>query len=295
MSSVENLIKIAVITLSLFIFYQIVVLYKNAHKHHICFKKKLSLLLTGFVANVADTLGLGSFAVIVAMNNKLKMVDDKQLPGTLNAHSILPALLQSLLFLNFVEMDIKLLVLFVISACLGGFLSGTAVSHLDKRTIRQLMCVGFIGCAALILSQQMNLLPIGGFAASLPPHKMAVGAIAMVFAGMLPAIGVGIYVPIQVILFFLGISPLVAFPIMTTTGAIVQSTTASAFVIKKELAIQESLYLCFSGVIGVAIAVPVVTYVNYSTLRWLLLLIVSYNALMLWRANLKERAQPLRA
>ncbi len=289
----EILIKTVVIFLSLFVFYQTIALYQKMQKKRINSKKKLSLIFTGFISNVADTLGLGSFAVIVAMNNKLKMIDDKRLPGTLNAHSVLPALLQSILFLNFVEMDIKLLVLFVISACCGGYLSGTVVSRLDKRTIRQLMFFGFLGCATLLFFQQMDLLPIGGFASSLPPHKMAIGAVAMVFAGMLPAIGVGIYVPIQVILFFLGISPLVAFPIMTTTGAIVQATTTSAFIIKKELAIQESLYLCFSGVVGVALAVPVVTYVNLSTLRWLLLIIVSYNAVMLWKTNLKEKAELL--
>lgn len=289
------LIKCIVVLVCLSVFYQIISVFRKSESHQLSFREKCSLIFTGFIANIADTLGLGSFAVVVALNNKFKMIDDKKIPGTLNAQSVLPAMIQSILFLNFVEMDISILILFVLSSCVGGFLSGYFVSRLNKETIRQLMCYGFIGIAVLIFSQKLNLLPIGGFETSLPPFKMAIGTVAMVFAGMLPAIGAGMYVPIQVILFLLGLSPLVAFPIMTTTGAIVQTTTASAFVMRKEFAIKESLYLAFSGILGVFLAVPLVTYVNLSTLRWLLLIIVSYNAFILLKVNKEEKIKLVKA
>ncbi len=290
----DSVIKLIVVGVSLFVFFQILARFRNSENQLFSFKKKCALLFTGFVANIADTLGLGSFAVIVALNDRFKTFDDQKVPGTLNAHSVLPAMLQSVLFLNFVEIDLYLLILFVVSSCIGGFLSGYLVSRLDKQTIRKLMCGGFIGVALLIILQKGGLLPDAGFATSLPPYKMAIGAVAMVFAGMLPAIGAGIYVPIQVILFLLGLSPLVAFPIMTTTGAIVQTTTASAFVMRGEFAIKESLYLAISGILGVAVAVPVITYVNLSTLRWLLLAIVLYNAYTLWKANRANIINPAR-
>lgn len=287
-------IKCIVVCVCVFVLYQIYVTYRDSEQKQLSFKKKCALLFSGFIANVADTLGLGSFAVVVALNNRLKMIDDKKIPGTLNAQSVLPTMLQSLLFLNFVEMDISILILFVLSACVGGFFSGYFVSRMDKTTIRKLMCYGFIGVAILIFSQKMDLLPVGGFATSLPPHKMAIGAVAMVFAGMLPAIGGGMYVPIQAILFLLGLSPLVAFPIMTTTGAIVQTTTASTFIMRREFAIKESLYLAASGFLGVAIAVPMITYVNLSTLRWLLLVIVIYNAISFWKSIRQEKINLIR-
>lgn len=292
--SVNIIIKCIVVCVCSIVLYQIISAYRQADKKQLSIKDKCALIFTGFIANIADTLGLGSFAVVIALNNKLKMVDDKQIPGTLNAQSVLPTMLQSLLFLNFVEMDISILILFVLSACVGGFLSGYFVSRLDKATIRKLMCYGFIAVALLIFSQKMDLLPVGGFATSLPPHKMAIGAVAMVFAGMLPAIGGGMYVPIQAILFLLGLSPLVAFPIMTTTGAIVQTTTASAFVMRREFAVKESLYLAISGFLGVAIAVPMITYVNLSTLRWMLLAIVIYNAISLWKTIRQETVNLIR-
>ncbi|ADI37876.1 putative membrane protein [Waddlia chondrophila 2032/99] len=290
----NNAIKLIVATACLFVFFQILTHYRQMKKEPFSFKKTCALLFTGFISNISDTIGLGSFAVVVALNNRFRTFDDKIVPGTLNAQSVLPSMLQSILFLNFVEVDLYLLLLFVASACFGGFLSGYLVSKLDKKAIRQLMCAGFVGVVMLILSQKGGLLPNAGFATSLPPFKMAVGAVAMVFAGMLPAIGAGIYVPIQTILFLLGLSPLAAFPIMTTAGAIVQTATASAFVMRGEFAVKESLFLSFSGILGVAVAVPIISFVNLSSLHWLLLTIAAYNAFSLWKLINEENVKPAR-
>lgn len=245
--------------------------------------KRGELLFTGFLANIADTLGLGSFAVIVALNNRLKMIGDKQLPGTLNAQSVLPGMLQSLLFLHFVEIDYLLLALFVFAACGGGFLSGFLVAKLKQETVRLLMSVGFIAIGLLVLARQLDLLPLGGEATSLPPLQLCIGAFAMMLAGMLPAIGVGIYAPIQVILFFLGLSPLAAFTVMTTAGSIVQAATAYVFVVKKEVALGESLLITLSGLAGVALAVPLIALFDIEVLRWLLFIVVMYNGGMMWK------------
>jgi uncharacterized membrane protein YfcA len=288
-------VKLVVIFISFFVFWKIVALYMRSNNYLSEVPSKLPLLFAGFVANIADTLGLGSFAVVIAFNNRWQFVGDKKLPGTLNAQSVLPAMLQSLLFLNFVEIDIFLLIAFVLAACAGGFLSGLLVSKLEKQTIRLLMSLSFVGIGLLILANQLNLLPVGGDDTSLSLTKLLIGIPAMMLAGMLPAIGGGIYVPIQVILFLLGLSPLVAFPIMTTAGAIVQSTTAYAFLVKGEVEPQESLILALSGLAGVAVAVPLIAYVNLGQLRWLLLLIVAYNAVTMWMTYQREKKKLVEA
>lgn len=285
------IVKLVVILISSFVFFKFLSLYFQSGRSLLANASKWPLMFTGFVANIADTLGLGSFAVVVALNNRWKFIDDKRLPGTLNAQSVLPAMLQSVLFLHVIEMDLIVLVIFVLAACFGGILSGFLVSRLDKQSIRIAMIIGFLGIATLILANQLHLLPVGGNETSLPLSKIMIGIPAMILAGMLPAIGSGLYVPIQVILFFLGLSPLVAFPIMTTAGAIVQSSTAYAFAVKKEIAVEESLILSLSGLLGVAVAVPLITWVDPTLLRWLLLGIVVYNAAMMGKAYLEEKSQ----
>ena len=165
------IIKLIVVLVSVFVFLKLVALYTNSSKKIAKKSSKARLLVAGFLANFADTLGLGSFAVVVAFNNRWNLVEDKKLPGTLNAHCVLPAMLQSLLFLNFVEMDIFLLITFVLAVCGGGLLSGFLVAKLETQTIRFLMCIGFVGIGILIIASQLHLLPVGGEATFLPMEK----------------------------------------------------------------------------------------------------------------------------
>jgi len=286
---IEHSIKILVAIVSLFLFYKLLTLTPLKKERLLAVPKKIPLLFTGLIANIADTLGIGSFAIIVALNNRWKFVNDKKIPGTLNGQAVLPAMLQSLLFLHVIELDITLLIGYVLSACLGGIVSGYLVARLDQQSIRIAMCFGFFGIGSLILANQLGLLPVGGEEVSLSPGKFVVGLPALFLAGMLPAIGVGLYVPIQVILFFLGLSPLVAFPIMTTAGVFAQSVALYPFIRNKEVPIQETLYLTFAGVVGVLLAVPFVTWVDPSHLRWLLLFIVFYNVIATWRSYQQDK------
>lgn len=282
-------ISLVVAGVSLFVFAQIVKLYVKDTVSLKEVPKKEQLLFTGFMANVCDTLGIGSFAVIVAFNNRWKMIDDKQLPGTLNAQGVLAAMMQALLFLYVVEVDIFLLASFVGASCLGAFCSSFVVSKLNKQTIRLLMALGFFVISFLILARQLDMLPLAGDAVSCSQFQLLFGLPAMFLIGMLPSIGMGIYVPIQVAMFLLGFSPLVAFPVMTTAGSLVQATTAYVFAVNAEVSVKESLLMGFAGVVGVAATVPFVAYFNLTTLRWLLLFIVLYNAFTIWQAYQRDR------
>ncbi len=279
----DVILKIVVGFTSLFVFRKIISLYFENKESIFETPKKIKLLITGFVANVCDTLGIGSFAVVVAFNSRWRFVDDKQLPGTLNGHGIFPAMLQSLLFLQVVEVDLRVLISFVSAACAGAFCSSYVVSRLNQQTIRLIMAIGFIGISLLILASQLNILPVAGEATTLPTSKILLGIPIMMIIGMFPSVGIGMYVPIQVVMFLMGFSPLVAFPVMATAGALVQATSAYVFATNKEVCIRESLLMGLSGTIGVLLIVPFITYVNITTLRWILLTIVLYNAVSIWQ------------
>lgn len=258
---------------------------ENPAAHPLSLMNKLKLGVTGFIANIADTVGIGSFAVVVALDKHWKLLDDKQLPGTLNAHSILPALCQALFFLQAIQVEVQTLVTLIIAGSVGGFLGGFLVAGLDKQRIRFLMLIGYLGIAAMIIASKIGLLPVGGDLMGLHGVWLAAGIFGMFLSGILPAIGVGSYAPIQVILFLLGMSPLAAFPIMTASGAIQQSVTALAFIIRRQVAIKASLIMAITGVAGVLIAAPMITHINSESLRWLLLLVVLYNVHQLWRSS----------
>lgn len=264
---------------------------ERLHTKPLALMEKIKLGITGFVANVADTVGMGSFAVIVAFDKYWNLMEDEKLPGTLNAHSVLPGLCQSLFFLQAVPVEITTLLSLIVAASVGGFFGGFFVSKLDKDRLRFLMFLGYAGIAILIIANKLGLLPIGGELMSLHGIWLVAGIVGMLLTGTLPAIGVGSYAPTLVILFLLGMSPLAAFPIMTASGAILQSTAALVFIARKQVAIKASLILSLTGVLGVLVAAPMITYINSDSLRWLLLAIVLYNVHRLWTSSVR-RAVP---
>jgi len=284
------IIKFFVVAISLYVVGRLFLLtwQERLLTRPLSFLVKVRLAITGFVANVADTVGIGSFAVVVAFDKHWKLVDDKELPGTLNAHSILPAMGQALFFLQAVQVEVTTLVALIVGASIGGFFGGFFVSRLDKQKIRRLMFIGYVGIAAMILASKMGWLPVGGDLMALEGTWLLTGVVGMLLAGALPAIGVGAYAPTQVILFLLGMSPLAAFPIMTASGAIQQSVAAYAFIIRRQVALKASFILALAGVVGVLVAAPMVTYINSESLRWLLLAVVLYNVYMLWKSSVRK-------
>ncbi|MBT3393631.1 MAG: sulfite exporter TauE/SafE family protein [Waddliaceae bacterium] len=289
------IIKFIVVVVALTVLASIIFSFRKSEGSLVKVSNKLRLAISGFIACIADTLGIGSFAVFIAFDKHWALIDDKKLPGTLNGFSVMAAMVQSLFFLKFIEIDVMTLVVLVVTSCAGGFFSGLIVTKLNKQTLRLVMVVGFSGIAMLVLSNQLNLLPIGGNAIALHGKMLFIGAIAMFFVGMLPAIGVGIYAPTQVVLFFLGLSPLVAFPIMTTVGVLVQSLTALTFVTKKEIALGETLFLVVPGIIGVLISAPFVAYSNPIALHWMLFAIIIYNVVMTFKTYQQEKTLPTKS
>jgi len=284
------LIKIWVVAISLYVVARMLLLAwkEGPAAHALSALVKTRLAITGFVANVADTLGIGSFAVVVAFNKYWNLVEDEKFPGTLNAHSILPAMCQALFFLQAVQVEVTTLVALIIGASVGGFFGGFFVSGLDKQRIRYLMFIGYIGIAAMILASKLGLLPVGGDLMGLEGIWLAAGVFGMFLSGALPAIGVGAYAPTQVILFLLGMSPIAAFPIMTASGAIQQSVAALAFIIRRQVSFKPALLMAVTGVVGVLVAAPVITFINSENLRWLLLIVVLYNVYRLWSSTVSK-------
>ncbi|MBI2602394.1 MAG: sulfite exporter TauE/SafE family protein [Deltaproteobacteria bacterium] len=250
---------------------------------------KLKLFISGSIANVFDTLGVGSFAPLTAFDKYWSLIDDRKLPGTLNVQSILPSLIQSFLFMEFVKIDFKTLVFLVVGSSLGGFCGGLVVGKFNRRKVRVSMLVGYFIFMLIILFNQLGLSPLGGDLLGLTGTRLMIGFFSMMIIGLFPAFGLGNYAPTQIALFALGMNPLAAFPIMTTAGTIQSSVTSLAFVFRKAINVRVALFLTASGIVGVILAVPLVTHADPSLLRWVLFGVVLFNIRMLWVSLKGER------
>ena len=282
-------IKLVIIISTFFIISQILMLYREQKSSYGKMNSKILTALSGFIANFADTIGLGSFAILVATNKNERLCDEKKLPGTLNSQAMLPVMVQSLFFLKFVAMDFTTLISLISATAIGGLIGGSIVVKLNKQTIRKIMSIGFLLMGILILCQQLHLFPIGGDAVTLRSYKLGMAIVAMILVGMLPAVGIGTYAPSQLVLFFLGMSPLIAFPIMTTASAFVHLTAGYTFIKQKQVAVRETILLSIPGALGVLVAAPILMYVNAGLIHWLLLAVVLYNSAFIWLSYKKTQ------
>lgn len=245
--------------------------------------------ISGVVAFIGDTLGVGSFAVNVAMAKLLGTFSDDELPAVNNGAQVIPGVFESLFFMQIVDVDLTTLLMLIAGTCIGGVVGGSVVSRLSKQAIRLTMVCCFTFIIGLLLARQFHFFPSGGEVNELHSWKLLVGFGAMIICGSLSSAGIGLFVMVQGVLFLLGVSPLVAFPIMTTAGAMQQPLTTLVFLKHNKIPLKKTLVLSLSGCLGVFITLPLFAYLTTSWLHNLLLIILTYNLFAMGRAYLKAR------
>ncbi|KTC96928.1 sulfite exporter TauE/SafE family protein [Legionella feeleii] len=249
----------------------------------------IKLTVSGVIAFIADTLGVGSFAVNVTLAKILRTFPDDELPAVNNGAQVIPGTIESLFFMQLIDVDLTTLVTLVMGTCFGGLVGGVIVTHLSKQAIRLAMMCCFVIIIGLLICHQLRLIPSSGELIALHSGKLFIGFFAMVICGALTSVGIGLFVMVQAVLFLLNVSPVVAFPIMMTAGAMQQPLTTLVFVQQNKIPLKKTLILSLGGCIGVFITVPIFIHLTVTWLHSLLLAILVYNLFAISRAYLRSR------
>lgn len=260
-------------------------------KEYVSLSMYLKLVSCGIIAFVADTLGLGSFAVNVALAKLSGTFSDDELPAVNNGAQVIPGAIESLFFLHLIDVDLTTMLTLVTGTCLGGLVGGALVSQMSKQAIRLTMLCCFAGIIAMLLVHEFRVLPVGGDIVELHSWKLLLGFFAMMLCGALTSAGIGLFVMVQGVLFLMNISPLVAFPIMTAAGAMQQPLTTLVFLQNNKIPLKKTLILSLSGCVGVFITIPLFTHLTVTWLHSLLLFILIYNFYSICRTYIASRAQ----
>lgn len=247
------------------------------------------LIFSGIVAFIADTLGVGSFAVNVTLAKLLGTFSDEELPAVNNGAQVIPGIIESLFFMHLVDVDLTTLVTLVIGTCIGGLLGGVIVNSLNKQAIRLSMMCSFALIILLLILHQFHWLPVGGDLTELRSSQLVIAFFALAICGALTSVGVGLFVMVQGVLFVMNISPVVAFPIMTIAGAMQQPITTLVFLQANKIPLKKTLILSVSGCVGVLITLPIFTYLTITWLHFLLLGVLMFNFLAVGRTYFQSR------
>ena len=231
-------------------------------------------LATGFVTNFLDTLGIGSFATTTAIFRFTKMVEDRLIPGTLNAGHTLPTIFQAFIYIAVIEVDITTLVLLIASATCGAWFGAGWVAGLPLRAVRRGIAGALLAAAAAMLMRQLDLFPAGGAALGLDGWRLAAGMAGNLAFGAIGTLGIGFYAPCMTMVSLLGMNPAAAFPIMMGSSAFLMPVASSRFVRSGMYDPKVAAGLAVGGLLGVPLAAFVVKSLPLTALRWLVIAVV---------------------
>ncbi len=241
----------------------------------------------GFVGNFFDTLGIGSFATETAMFKFMKQSEDRLIPGTLNVSNAIPTVVQAIIFIQIVEVEPLTLVLMLLASGVGAVLGAGIVSKLPEKKIRLTMGIALLITAGFMVATKFQWIEGGGEAIGLAGNKLILAVVVNFILGALMTAGIGLYAPCMALVFALGMSPAVAFPIMMGSCAFLMPMASLKFIKEGAYNRRASLAFAAAGVVGVLIAAFLVKSLPMDVLRWIVIGVIIYTATVMLRAAIQ--------
>ena len=246
-------------------------------------------ILTGFLTNFMDTLGIGSFAPTMFMFKALKHnIPDKKIPGTLNVADCLPVMLEAILFIGFVKVDPLTLIVLIASAVVGSYVGAGIISRMEEKKIQLVMGIALLASAALFTAGIVGIMPVGGTALGLSGVKLILAALIFVVLGALMTAGIGLYAPAMVVIYTMGMSPAAAFPIMMGACALLMPVASAKFIKEDTYAKKNSILIAISGIIGVVVAYNFFSGLDLEKLKILVSVVVTVTGIIMLKSAFKK-------
>ncbi len=245
----------------------------------------------GAVTNFFDTLGIGSFATTTAWIKLRKLIPDSYIPGTLNVGHALPTVAQAYIFIQLVSVDPVLLAACIAASVAGAIVGAPIVVRLPVRVVQGVVGVALLIAASLYALSNMGMMPAGGEALSLAAGPLAIAVVGHFVMGALMTFGIGLYAPSLILLSLLGLNPIAAFPIMMGACAFLMPVSGMSFIRADRINLRVVIGLALGGIPFVLVAAFLVKSLSLVTLRWGVVVVVLYAAVLLLRSAMKPSAQ----
>jgi len=240
--------------------------------------------IIGFIVNFLDALGIGAFAPQTALLKITKETEDRLLPGTMNVADTIPVLIQSFVFIQIVEVEPVTLISMFLSATAGAILGAGIVAKLPVVKIQLTMSFALLVAAFFMLAGQLDWIQGGGEAIGLSGWKLALAIGANFILGAFMTVGIGLYAPCMALVYALGMSPIVAFPIMMGSCAFLMPPASIKFIKEGAYNRKAAVAMAIPGIFAVLIAVFIVKSLPLDILRWVVIAIIMYTSVLMLRS-----------
>jgi uncharacterized membrane protein YfcA len=245
-------------------------------------------LVTGFVTNFFDTLGVGSYATTTSIFRFWRMVPDEKIPGTLNVGHTLPTIVQAFIYTQIVPIEARTLILMIAASVAGAWLGAGVVASWSRRSVQ--LGMGFaLLTLALINVVRLTSMPAGGEALGLSGTQLGIAVGVNFVLGALMTLGIGLYAPCMILIALLGMNPTAAYPVMMGSCAFLMPVASIRFLKSGRFDQRALLGLMIGGIPAVLVAAFIVKSLPVRTMNWLVVIVVVYTATSMLRAAAKER------
>jgi uncharacterized membrane protein YfcA len=95
----------------------------------------------------------------------------------------------------------------------------------------------------------------------------------------------------MILVSLLGMNPQAAFPIMMGSCAFLMPVASAKFLEARSYSVRPALGLALGGIPAVLIAAFIVKSLPLTLVRWLVVVVVTYSAIMMLRSAYRERAR----
>jgi uncharacterized membrane protein YfcA len=245
-------------------------------------------LAIGALTDFFDTLGVGSFATTTSLYKLKHVVDDANIPGTLNVGHMVPTLAQAFIYIAVVKVEMSTLVLMIGAAVAGAWLGAGFVSRWPRRRIQLGMGVLLLVAAGISVARVTGSVPGGGNAIGLEGTRLAIGLAGNFMLGALMTLGIGLYAPCMILVSFLGMNDDTAFPIMMGSCAFLMPVASIRFVRSGRYDLRAALGLAIAGTPAVLIAAFIVKKLPLTAVKWLVVVVVVYTAVAMLRSAARD-------
>jgi uncharacterized membrane protein YfcA len=246
----------------------------------------LEAIGVGALTNFFDTLGIGSFAPTMAWLKLRSLVPDQLISCTMLVGHTPPTLAQAGIFLVLlgVLVDPLLLVGCGVALLAGALVGAPLVTRMRIPLVQLIVGLALVLAAALYAMSNLQLLPPAGSAGSLPPTLTVVAIAANFIFGVLLNFGVVNYAPSLIMFSLMGMDPRLAFPIMAGGAALAASAASVRHINIGKIDLRIASGLALGGIPAVLVAAFVVKSMPVEMLRWVVIVVVLYTALVMLRS-----------
>lgn len=250
--------------------------------------------LLGAVTGFFDTLGIGSFAPTMAWLKFRKLVPDARIPSTMLVGHTPASMVEAVIFLILlgVLVDPVLLVGCAVALLMGGLLGAPLVAKSRVWVVQLVVAIALLIAAALYMLTNLHLMPGGGTASSLPLTLMIVAIAANFVFGILLNFGIGNYAPTLVMFSLMGMDPRLCFPIMAGGAALCGAGASVRHLMIKTVDLRIACGIALGAIPAVFVAAFIVKSMPLEMLRWLVIVVVLYAAIVMLHAALTGRREP---